>query len=486
MPRFYDFLADDDKPGHLIVDTRCRDYVEVFYALSRERVKLWKNMYDEEERHCVAPPYRVKILQIDARNHQFTMIPIKTRLSSPELLTAKYEQVKRITIVDKHLTEMQNMPSTQDAIMILLEDLSPCFVKDFDYGLGLVAPYRCIVDAVEQLSDCSEILISEDNITSAEENSNVFHISAKDLEAIRKSINRTMKISQVAARSVKHGTTYNFLATKLGRPHTSIPTGRSPLRRHITNSALGKEEPLSDEEQEVILTLVARNTESIVKSGSDKLASLQRDIELVTLDNLIEQFETNIKKNLPEGVWQAFLNENPFILSLAFGFPIIKVHDQASVGGRKIVGGGAKIADFLVKNSMTQNAAIIEIKTPHTKLLNRKQVSRGVYTPSGELVGAISQTLDQKNHFEHEIAQIKVNSRIYDMESYSVHCCLIVGKVPSDEDRLRSFELFRGNSKDVEIITFDELMEKLRQLREFLNSPEPELGDRLQSFEPPF
>ena len=193
-----------------------------------------------------------------------------------------------------------------------------------------------------------------------------------------------------------------------------------------------------------------------------------------------------IVKNLPESTWQRFLNENPFVLTMAFGYPVIKVHDQASVGGRTVFGMGEKIADFLVKNSMTNNVAIVEIKKPQTKLLNQKQVSNGVYTPSGELVGAINQTLDQKYRFEQDIAQIKMNSRVYDMESYSLHCCLIVGRVPLDEAQLRSFEMFRGNSKDVEIITFDELLEKLKHLREFLNSPEPDLGDSLQSFEPPF
>jgi hypothetical protein len=32
----------------------------------------------------------------------------------------------------------------------------------------------------------------------------------------------------------------------------------------------------------------------------------------------------------------------------------------------------------------------------------------------------------------------------------------------------KSFELFRGNSRNIVIITFDELLEKLRQLRTFL------------------
>ena len=148
--------------------------------------------------------------------------------------------------------------------------------------------------------------------------------------------------------------------------------------------------------------------------------------------------------------------------------------DSTKRGGRKLSGLGDKITDFLVKNSLTNNVAIFEIKTPQASLLNKNPLRKGVFTPSSELSGAINQALDQKYQFQSHIAQIKNNSRIYDIESYSVHCCLIIGTTPSGDDRLKSFELFRRNSKDVEIVTFDELLEKLRQLRDFLTSADTE------------
>ena len=48
MPRFYDLVADGDAPGHLIVESQSKDYVEVFYTLSQERLDLWKYMYENE------------------------------------------------------------------------------------------------------------------------------------------------------------------------------------------------------------------------------------------------------------------------------------------------------------------------------------------------------------------------------------------------------------------------------------------------------
>ena len=141
---------------------------------------------------------------------------------------------------------------------------------------------------------------------------------------------------------------------------------------------------------------------------------------------------------------------------------------------------------FLVKNSMTNNAAVVEIKRPQTEVISNQKVNSDVYTPSTQLVKAISQTLDQKNRFEQEITQIKIKNRLYDLESYAVQCCLIIGRLPGDDDRLRSFEMFRGNSKDVKITTFDELLEQLRHLSEFLKPPEPGFGNNVGALGLPF
>ena len=155
---------------------------------------------------------------------------------------------------------------------------------------------------------------------------------------------------------------------------------------------------------------------------------------------------------------------------MAFGYPIIKFSEQVCVGGRTFSGAGDKFADFIVKNNSTNNSALIEIKTPSTKLLGNNPYRGSVYTPSSEFSGSINQLLDQKYKFQKEIDSLKNNSRSYDLESYSVICVLIIGKPPEKIDQKKSFELFRGNSKDIEIITFDVLLEKLKQLHAFLSS----------------
>ena len=285
---------------------------------------------------------------------------------------------------------------------------------------------------------------------------------------------------------MNYGATRNFFAEIIDKPVVPIKTGRSPLRKSITQAVLRGEASLSEDEQEEVLDVVARNTRSMAKSKPDKLATLKKDIELVTLEDLIERYQEMMRVRLPESSWQEFLDANSFILGLAFGYPVVKVRGQASVGGHKLSGKGETIADFLVKNSLTDNSAIIEIKTPQTKVLSKSAYRGEIYPPSGDLVGAVNQALSQKHNFEREIARIKDNSRIHDIESYSVRCCLVVGTMPSDEGQKRSFELFRGNSKHVEIVTFDELLEKLKGLRDLLTSRYPEDKIVLRPIEPPF
>ena len=495
-------LFDEYFHGSLVVEELSPDCVEVFYIPSKEKLKQFGLNPDRGAEH------RVRLLKIDGSMQCITIFPTKTLGGRDDFLQPKYNQIKSITLADANLVffpgdsdapsgsdgaflspyfgptkpmekdlknsdSLKRVPSTQEEVMVVLEGLPPAFTKDYDYGLGLAKPYRFIVNAVEKLSDCTGIVISKEHETDINQKEKIFYISEDDFETARKSLNNTTNVSRKAAESVKDGIVYNLLAERIRQPKIPITVGQHPLRKLITGVAQG-EEPLSDDEQAAVLGVFEKNVKSIAETRPEKLAKLQDDIELVTLETLIARYEEMITKKLGEDRWQNFLNENPFILSLAFGYPIIKVQGQASVGGRKISGTGEKIADFVVKNSMTNNTAIIEIKTPQKKLLNTRPYRDGVYTPSSELSGPINQVLDQKYQFERAIAHIKEKSKIYDIETYSVHCCLIIGKMPSDEGRRKSFEIFRRNSKDVEVVTFDELLKKLKELLTFLTSVETE------------
>lgn len=476
--------------------------MEVFYVPSKDRLE--RSNFELSR----ADELRVRLLSIDGRKQHVTVFPVNTfpnSLRPDSFLEPKYSRVQAITIADwrdfesdvgeiifgdELVPAIDEDPLLDDEtrVMMVLEGLPSCFIKDYDYGLGFTTAFRFIVHAVEELTDCTEIEVTASHKTGVNRNGDgkTFYISSRDLENVRKTINRTIRNSQTAAQSVNYAVTRNFFAEAIEKPSIPIRTGRSPLRRSITEAILRGEASLSEDEQEEVLDVVARNTKSIALSKPDKLATLKKDIELVTLESLIGRYEELMEAKQNERSWQEFLDANSFILGLAFGYPVVKVRGQASVGGHRLSGKGETIADFLVKNSLTDNCAIIEIKTPQTRMFDKGSYRNGIYPPSGELVGAVNQALNLKHMFEREIAQIKVNSRLFDMESYSVRCCLVVGTMPADDDRKKSFELFRGNSKHVEVVTFDELLEKLKGLRDLLTSSHGEVKSERQPFEPPF
>ena len=456
--------------GQLEVDTVGADRVEVF-LLPPERSLLDAGLDPDKARS-----YRAKLLEINGNDSSLTLFPIGTFGDKCDFLRPKYGQVERITL-DGHGRIFpgfdDTLPSTVDEILEILENLPSAFAKDYAYGLGLAQRYRFIIDLVEELTDCTEIVIAGKRDTGPASNQMTFYISEKDFELARRSMNSIGTLAQTAVQAVRGAAAYNIFAERIGVDPVEPKAGRHPYRKLFIAVAQGKED-LSVDEQRVILRAMGNHAAKLAEDEPANLAKLRSDIELVTLENLIQKFEEILGQKLAEDRWQEFFNENPFILNMAFGYPVIKVRDQASVGGRKLSGDGEKITDVLVKNSLTKNTAVFEIKTPQTPLLNKRPFRGGVYTPSADLSGSINQALDQKYQFQKHVAQIKENTRLYNIESYAVHCCLVVGRTPEGKDRQKSFELFRRNSKDVEIVTFDELLEKLKQLATFLRTADRE------------
>lgn len=447
--------------GTLVVEKRSQTITEVLFTPDDERLSAAHMSRND-------PGCRVRIITFNAEDQSVTIEPKNTLHGHDDFLQEKYDQIKRIRINGSQFFDSSGEPpKTADEVIEALSNFPSAFTKNPDFGLGLAKDYRFIIDAVELLSDCTTLEITPDGDTRIDAAKGVFHISQKDFDALRRSINSISNLSQTAARSVKMGTVHNKLAEKVGAQTIQVTNGRHPVRRMITSKAMG-EEVLEEDEQDAVIHMLTQTAKAMGKAQTERLAKLQSDIELVALDALINRYEEMLGKKFLEDRWQDFFNENPFILNMAFGYPVIKVKDQASVGGRKLSGEGEKITDFLVKNSLTNNTAIFEIKTPQTDVLNKRPFRDGVYTPSADLSGSINQALDQKYQFQKQIATIKDNTHLYDIESYAVHCCLIIGQTPEGYDQKKSFELFRRNSKDVEIVTFDELFEKLKQLRAFL------------------
>lgn len=170
------------------------------------------------------------------------------------------------------------------------------------------------------------------------------------------------------------------------------------------------------------------------------------------------------KSNSDEEFWQLTFNENSYVISQVFAVPVLFMQDKAYVGGMLINRNEARFVDYLFSSESSQEAILVEIKTPNAPLFGRKY--RGVYTPSIELSGAIVQVLDYKSTLVRNIEQI-AKGLGQEVSAFNPRCVVIIGNSQQQIDSVAkrsSFELFRSNLKDVEVITYDELFRKVEVL----------------------
>ena len=169
------------------------------------------------------------------------------------------------------------------------------------------------------------------------------------------------------------------------------------------------------------------------------------------------------QQNDNEEFWQQTLSDNAFAISQIFSIPISIIKEKAYVGGTQVSGEKGKFVDYLLQNTVSGEAAIIEIKTPKKKLLGRKY--RNVINVSTELTGGVLQVSDYKQSL---IKRLKdINDEHPELEAFDPKMILIIGNYSEQiktSDQKNSFELFRRSMRHIEIITFDELFKKVEIL----------------------
>lgn len=458
---YYD-TVDPEYDGTLEVSQVGDSQVDVFFVPSDYHLDTANLTKSDRHKH------HTKILEISNGGKTLTVIPIETFANEENFLEPKYKNIRRITIEKFRGNYISLDNVTSDDILEILNELPSGFVKNYKFGLGFQKDYRFIVDAIESISNCSEIRISAKIDTQISSDEATFCISSRDYDEIRRLINRIRSHAQTAVREVRYSSTYNILAQRIGIDPIEPKIGRHPYRELFTRAAEERRE-LEDGVADDLIEALSKHAPELAETFPIKLVELRGDLEKVTLDRFIIKYETILKKNNKEGTWQRFFNENPYIFNFAFNYPVVLVGEQLSAGGQKLDRKGTKIPDFMIRNELTDNVALIEIKTPQAPILAKTPVSDGMYSPSSSLVKAVAQVLDQKQVFESDISQIKDKSRKYDIESYAVRCCVVIGEMPEDFDKKRSLEIYRRNLINVEVITYTEILERLKQLRKFLS-----------------
>jgi hypothetical protein len=196
-------------------------------------------------------------------------------------------------------------------------------------------------------------------------------------------------------------------------------------------------------------------------------------IGIARIRNALDLWEKE-SSNPNEDFWQQCFTSRPWILCHATSFPVIFIKGKAYVGGKTIDNQNGNVLDFLYKNKLTENSVLIEIKTPVTKLLNRKYRNNS-FSISEDLTGGINQLLSYRDSLMKESSNLLQKSQ-EDLKVYYPKCILIIGNFKSEidcEEKRFSFESFRGELKNVEVITYDELFARIEN---FTNIIENKMG----------
>lgn len=186
-------------------------------------------------------------------------------------------------------------------------------------------------------------------------------------------------------------------------------------------------------------------------------------LDIVYLEDIIERFKKLLlvsKDN--EEQWQNFFEKYSWILTHLFPYQVILKKGKAYVGGKTIENAEGRVVDFLFESNLSDNFALLEIMTHNKELLKPSPYRKpDVFSWSDELSGGISQCLDQKHIFLRDFGK--------DNPSYDPKAILVIGlKSKLNRHQAACFELLRANQKNVEIVTFDELLKKLEGLHKVI------------------
>ena len=217
--------------------------------------------------------------------------------------------------------------------------------------------------------------------------------------------------------------------------------------------------------------------EDIVAVGYRKkqLALFERLLSDITFFNDIKR-----RKNCGnEKLWQDFFEKNHWIFGYGLGYIFLTGLDDKKleqvIQGYSVSDYGKRVDALMKTRGIISNLCFVEIKTHETKLLDDNPYRVGCYAPSKELAGAIAQmqgsvAVAVKSFSDKlSIKDSSGNPTSEEIYSFQPKAFLVIGNLKEfttengvNEDKLRSFELFRKNILSPEIITFDELYERAR------------------------
>ncbi len=247
--------------------------------------------------------------------------------------------------------------------------------------------------------------------------------------------------------------------------------------------------PADDETKKKIKTFLLRKDgqqiiEELLASGiitsTDIVNIGYRKKQLGIFDKLLNdpdyiatyKTENNITDERLEILWQHFFSKNDWIFGYGLDYKFLGIlQKEAHISNTDLSGKDGVIGDFLL--GCNKFTVLVELKRPDTDLFKNKNRSNS-WSLSNEFVDAFSQILEQKASWQIQ-AESNANNNYNDdgeiikQKTIDPKTILIIGnssqysgETKELQIKAKSFELFRRDSRNVEIVTFDELFERAK------------------------
>lgn len=176
-----------------------------------------------------------------------------------------------------------------------------------------------------------------------------------------------------------------------------------------------------------------------------------------------------------EAAWQGLLEENPWILGLGLAGQLLTSWDQDRleqvVAGFSVAAPGKRVDALMRTQGAIRTMVLAEIKHHRTELLVGQEYRPGCWSPSRELSGGVTQIQQTAHRTAADLrgylpdrdddgSDLTEGTYVVRPRTFLVvgHLGQLRGASGVHRDKHRSFELYRRNLVEPEILTFDELL----------------------------
>jgi len=199
--------------------------------------------------------------------------------------------------------------------------------------------------------------------------------------------------------------------------------------------------------------------------------------KLLNEEDFLQEYKSEIGKSntKDEIAWQYYFNVNEWIFGYGLDYRFqgilqkeFRASDSDASGSETVIG------DFLIGDN--RFTTFVELKLPKTDLFGKEKNRSGAWRLSNQFIDAVSQILEQKASGTIKIETTKElfdeNGDLIEQKSFDSKTILIIGnwdELDNSNDntqvkkiKRKTFELYRRNSRNIEIITYDELYERAK------------------------